>query len=247
MDTKTHFGYQQVSPEEKTRKVKAVFDSVSKNYDLMNDLMSLGVHRLWKRYAIGCLRLQPGFYVLDLAGGTGDLTQAIHQKVGVKGKVILSDINVSMLKCGQNRLINKGLVHGIDIICANAQNLPFPDAHFDRVIIGFGLRNVTDKLAALKEMQRVLKPGGHALVLEFSHPTSPVLSSLYDQYSFKILPKLGEWVAKDAESYRYLAESIRMHPDQEGLKHLMQCAKFDEVKVTNLTGGVVAIHQGFVY
>jgi demethylmenaquinone methyltransferase/2-methoxy-6-polyprenyl-1,4-benzoquinol methylase len=247
MQKETDFGFKKVDPNKKTEMVKEVFDSVASKYDLMNDLMSLGVHRLWKSYAIGALRLKAGQSVLDLAGGTGDLTQAIHKQIGKQGHVVLSDINHNMLHHGYLRLVDKGLIEGINLATANAEHLPFNNNIFDRIIIGFGLRNVTDKFAALQEMYRVLSPGGQTMVLEFSHPTNALLSSIYDQYSFKILPKLGEIIAKDKESYQYLAESIRMHPDQDGLKNLMLSAGFDECKVTNLTGGIVAIHQGYKY
>lgn len=252
MDETTHFGFTKVSPEEKTKKVKGVFNAVALKYDLMNDLMSLGLHRLWKRYAISALRIKAGHQILDLAGGTADLTKLILQKSKLKEfeppcHVMISDINSAMLAQGICNLADAGLVDNVDVICNDAEQLPFDDHFFDRIIIGFGLRNVTNKFNALKEMYRTLKAGGQAMILEFSHPTHPLLASIYDQYSFKILPKLGEIIAKDKDAYQYLAESIRMHPDQEGLKHLIQKAGFDECKVTNLLGGIVAIHQGFKY
>lgn len=243
---KTHFGFQEIPVTEKTEKVAGVFHSVAGKYDLMNDLMSLGVHRLWKKHAINALELHPGQTVLDLAGGTGDLSMLISSRVGAEGKIILADINASMLAQGRDRLLNKGL-QNISIVQANAECLPFADDSFDRIIMGFGLRNVTDKDAALRSMFRVLKPGGRCMVLEFSKPTFGWLRTLYDQYSFKLLPKLGEWIAKDAASYQYLAESIRMHPDQETLKNMMKTAGFENCTVSNLSGGIVAIHAGFKF
>lgn len=244
---KTDFGFEQVSPDEKTEKVAQVFHSVADKYDIMNDLMSLGVHRLWKRQAIAKLQLREGMQVLDLAAGSGDLTRLISPKVGESGQVVMSDINDSMLKVGRDRLLNRGIWQNINIVQANAEQLPFADNHFDRVIIGFGLRNVTDKAKALKEMYRVLKPGGFALVLEFTKPVIPALAKVYDWYSFNLLPKVGKWVAKDEDSYRYLAESIRMHPDQVTLKEMMQQAGFEDSNFQNLSAGIVAIHQGFKY
>ncbi len=241
------FGYEKVSPEEKTERVGKVFTSVADKYDVMNDLMSFGLHRLWKRYAIEALSLRPGHRVLDLAAGTGDLTTLIHPKVGKSGHVCLVDINEAMLKRGQERLLDRGLFKGLEFIVASAEELPFPSNHFDRIVISFGLRNVTDKDKALAEMHRVLRPGGKAMVLEFSQTDNPVLSKLYDLYSFQILPKVGQLVAKDADSYRYLAESIRMHPDQETLKAMMTIAGFEDTTYQNIASGIVAMHQGYKY
>lgn len=246
-NNKTHFGYQEVPVEEKAKKVADVFHSVAQKYDLMNDLMSMGIHRLWKRFAIQLLNLRRGQRVLDLAGGTGDLTAKISPMVGETGTVILSDINDGMLDVGRDRLMDKGIFHNIKIVQANAECLPFPENYFDRIIIGFGLRNVTDKDAALRSMYRCLKPSGQLLVLEFSKPHIPALKSIYDAYSFKLLPKIGKWVANDEKSYQYLAESIRMHPDQDTLKNQMEQAGLEDCRYHNLTGGIVAIHQGFKY
>jgi len=241
----THFGYQTVAVDEKVKRVAGVFHSVAQSYDVMNDLMSFGVHRLWKRYTIDLSGARAGQSVLDLAGGTGDLTSRFSQIVGPTGQVVLADINDSMLKVGRDRLSDRGLISNIEYVQANAETLPFPDNHFDCITIAFGLRNVTDKQAALNSMFRVLKPGGRLLVLEFSKPQYPWLSKIYDLYSFNLLPKMGKLVANDAESYQYLAESIRMHPDQETLKQMMLDAEFDRVDVHNLTGGIVAVHRGW--
>lgn len=241
----THFGYQQVPVEEKVKQVGKVFDSVAQSYDVMNDLMSLGIHRVWKRVAIEYLAPRRGHKILDLAGGTGDLSLLIRPRIGDSGQLIIGDINHSMLSVGRDRLIDKGATD-VPVMRMDAQKLPFADASLDRIIIGFGLRNVTDKQAALNEMRRVLKPGGRALVLEFSKPVFDPLAKIYDLYSFNLLPKIGKWVAKDEDSYRYLAESIRMHPDQETLKGMMQDAGFDDARYTNMTGGIVAMHLGFV-
>lgn len=243
----THFGYQQVPVEDKARRVADVFHSVAAKYDLMNDLMSLGVHRLWKRYAIALAGLHRGDSVLDLAGGTGDLTERMLPLVGAKGRVVLSDINASMLEEGRRRLLDAGIVGNVEYVLADAEALPFPDASFDVVTMAFGLRNVTHKERALASIQRVLKPGGRLLVLEFSKPVVPGLAPVYDLYSFRILPLMGRLVANDADSYRYLAESIRMHPDQETLRDLMQAAGFESVEYYNLTGGIVAVHRGYKY
>lgn len=243
----THFGYKTVASTEKSRKVADVFDSVASKYDLMNDLMSLGVHRLWKQFAINLCRLQPGQRVLDLAGGTGDLTAKISPLVGETGKVILADINHKMLKVGRDRLLDQGIMSNIDIIQVDAERLAFPNNHFDRIIMGFGLRNVTDQSKALRSMFRCLRPGGFAIVLEFSKPTSTLLSKIYDCYSFKLLPKIGKLIAKDETSYQYLAESIRMHPNQETLKSMMTEAGYDQCDYHNLTGGIVALHRGYKY
>jgi len=247
MTEKTHFGYTQVPIEDKAKLVGQVFDSVANRYDVMNDAMSFGIHRLWKRVALEHTGLRRGMHALDLASGTGDLALKMAGLVGEKGLVVLSDINQSMLSEGRNKLDNAGVVGNVDYCLANAQYLPFPSRHFDCVTMGFGLRNVTDKGMALNEMARVLKPGGRAVVLEFSKPISPLISKAYDLYSFTALPALGKILAKDADSYRYLAESIRMHPDQEALKALMLANGFDRVDVINLSLGVVALHIGYVY
>ena len=243
----THFGYREVPVSEKAGLVGQVFHSVASKYDLMNDLMSMGIHRAWKRFAIEQMQLRPGLQVLDVAGGTGDLTKRIARRVGHTGKVILSDINSSMLEAGRDRLADEGIVGNIEIVQANAECLPFPDNSFDRIIIGFGLRNVTHKDEALASMYRVLKPGGQLLILEFSKPTLPGLGKIYDSYSFNILPVLGKVVAKDEASYRYLAESIRKHPDQETLKQMMADAGFERSHYFNLSGGIVALHKGYKF
>lgn len=240
----THFGYQEVPVSEKQKRVAEVFSSVAQKYDLMNDLMSLGVHRLWKRFAIDLAGVRAGERVLDVAGGTGDLTREFAKLAGPKGLVVLSDINAAMLGEGRRRLADRGVV-GVPVTQANAEMLPFADASFDCVTIGFGLRNVTDKDAALRAMLRVLKPGGRLLILEFSKPQSAGLSRLYDQYSFRLLPFMGRVVAHDEASYRYLAESIRMHPDQATLRQMMEAAGFGRCQVYNLTGGIVAVHRGY--
>jgi len=239
----THFGYQQVATEEKTARVRSVFDSVATRYDLMNDLMSMGMHRLWKRYAVNSAQIRPGQTILDLAGGTGDITRLIANDLNGTGKLILSDINYHMLQQGRERLLNAGLAK-IEYVLGDAETLPFPDNYFDRVFIGFGLRNVTHKEKALQSIQRVLRPGGRLLVLEFSRPNI-WLQPLYDQYSFKCVPKLGECVTGDRESYQYLVESIRMHPDQTTLATLLTAAGFFKVQYENLTGGIVALHTGY--
>lgn len=240
----THFGYKDVSWDEKQGLVNEVFDSVAGKYDIMNDLMSAGLHRLWKRFVIDMASTRPGHRVLDLAGGTGDLTQAFARQVGDEGKVILADINREMLLEGQKRLDAKGIFGRVEVCELNAESLPFPDNHFDTITIGFGLRNVRDKDAALREMHRVLKPGGQCMVLEFSKPVHKPLAKIYDLYSFTLLPKIGKLVANDEASYRYLAESIRKHPDQEKLQSMMLDAGFSKVDVHNLTGGIVAVHRG---
>jgi demethylmenaquinone methyltransferase/2-methoxy-6-polyprenyl-1,4-benzoquinol methylase len=240
----THFGFREVPEEEKARLVGEVFHSVAGRYDLMNDLMSFGIHRMWKRFAVDQLDLHRGQSVLDLAGGTGDLTARIWKRVGASGRVCLSDINSSMLEQGRARLADAGIA-GVEIVQANAEELPFADGEFDAVIIGFGLRNVTHKDAALRSMYRVLKPGGRAVILEFSHPVMPGLGKLYDSYSFNILPFLGRVVARNEESYRYLAESIRRHPDQDTLKDMMTEAGFARAHYFNLSGGIVAVHKGY--
>jgi demethylmenaquinone methyltransferase/2-methoxy-6-polyprenyl-1,4-benzoquinol methylase len=235
----THFGFETVDEREKARRVRGVFDSVASRYDLMNDLMSAGLHRLWKAYTVMVADVRPGMSVLDIAGGTGDLALAFAPKVGPTGQVVHTDINAAMLEQGRNRLIDAGVA--LPTLVCDAEALPFPDAHFDRVTVAFGLRNMTHKDRALAEMNRVLKPGGKLLVLEFSTVAQP-LRKAYDWYSFEVLPRLGRWVAGDEASYRYLAESIRMHPDQQALKTLMQQGGFGHVDYHNLTGGVVALH-----
>ncbi|MBV5292807.1 MULTISPECIES: bifunctional demethylmenaquinone methyltransferase/2-methoxy-6-polyprenyl-1,4-benzoquinol methylase UbiE [Curvibacter] len=237
----THFGFQSVDEQEKARKVRGVFDSVASRYDIMNDLMSLGLHRAWKAYTVMVANLHEGDQVLDIAGGTGDLAMAFSKKVGRTGRVVHTDINEAMLRTGRNRLLDAGVV--LPTLVCDAEKLPFPDNHFDVVSVAFGLRNMTHKDQALAEMNRVLKPRGKLLVLEFSKVAAP-LAKPYDWYSFKILPRLGQMVAGDADSYRYLAESIRMHPGQEELKALMKQAGFGHVDYHNLTGGVVALHVG---
>jgi demethylmenaquinone methyltransferase/2-methoxy-6-polyprenyl-1,4-benzoquinol methylase len=241
------FGYEQVAPAEKARRVRAVFDSVAARYDLMNDLMSLGVHRVWKQFALSQTGLRPGQAALDAAGGTGDLAAGLAAQVGNTGLVVLSDINAAMLEIGRDRLLDRGLLRNVQCALANAESLPFADGTFDCVTIGFGLRNVTDKPAALASMYRVLKPGGRLLVLEFSHPAARGLKSLYDVYSFSVLPWLGRRVTGDEPSYRYLAESIRRFPDQQTLRSMMVDAGFDDCRYHNLSGGIVALHKGFRY
>jgi demethylmenaquinone methyltransferase/2-methoxy-6-polyprenyl-1,4-benzoquinol methylase len=240
----THFGYKDVKTEDKQAMVADVFHSVAAKYDVMNDLMSFGVHRLWKRFTIDMTGVRPGNKVLDLAGGTGDLTKKFSKIVGPQGKVVLADINSSMLEVGRERLTNQGYVGNIEYVQANAECLPFKDNTFDVITIAFGLRNVTDKDAALRSMTRVLKPGGRLLVLEFSKPTNPLMSKAYDLYSFTALPFMGKVVTNDSESYKYLAESIRMHPDQETLKGMMEDAGLVRVSYHNMTSGVVALHRG---
>lgn len=237
----THFGYQQIAEDEKAARVRGVFDSVASRYDVMNDLMSGGLHRVWKAFTIALSGVRPGQRVLDVAAGTGDLSRAFARKVGPTGLVVMSDINGSMLRAGRDRLIDSGVL--VPTLLCDAEKLPFPDAQFDLVSVAFGLRNMTHKDAALREMQRVLKPGGKLLVLEFSKPWAP-LRGAYDLYSFQVLPRLGKMVAGDPQSYQYLAESIRMHPDQETLAGMMREAGFGHVDWHNLTAGVVALHIG---
>lgn len=239
----THFGYKTVPVEEKVDHVKNVFDSVATRYDIMNDLMSAGLHRLWKRQTIGQAAVRAGHSVLDLAGGTGDLALKFSRLVGAQGHVVLADINAAMLEQGRRRLVDAGVAGNLSIAQVNAENLPFDDGAFDRITIAFGLRNVTDKPAALQSMYRVLKPSGKALILEFSQPAR-VLKPAYDLYSFKVLPLIGKIVAGDEDSYQYLAESIRMHPDQETLLGMMQEAGFERCRYQNLAGGIVALHIG---
>ncbi|MBA2653574.1 MAG: bifunctional demethylmenaquinone methyltransferase/2-methoxy-6-polyprenyl-1,4-benzoquinol methylase UbiE [Gammaproteobacteria bacterium] len=243
-DKPTHFGYENVSFDEKTKKVTEVFNSVATRYDLMNDLMSLGVHRLWKQFAIEIASIRPTDQILDLASGTGDLALKMAPLLN-GGSLFVTDINASMLAIARKRLIENGRVNNVHYLQVNAESIPFPDNSFDCVTIGFGLRNVTHKQEALNSIYRVLKPGGKLLILEFSHPTSPILSSLYDLYSFNVLPLLGKFFVKDDKSYRYLAESIRMHPNQETLCSMMTTAKFENCRYDNLTGGIVAIHRGY--
>ncbi len=241
----THFGYQQVDAEKKAERVRAVFDSVANRYDLMNDLMSLGIHRLWKRAAVEMAGVRPGHQVLDLASGTGDLAARFAGIVGPDGLVVMSDINAAMLEQGRGRMVDQGLAGNIDYVQIDAEAIPFSENSFHCITIGFGLRNVTNKQQALNEMFRAIKPGGRALVLEFSHPRSKPLKAAYDRYSFQLLPLIGKLVTRDEESYRYLAESIRMHPDQQTLKGMMEQAGFERCDYHNLTGGIVAIHRGF--
>lgn len=240
----THFGFQDVPESQKAEKVAEVFHSVAAKYDLMNDVLSGGLHRLWKRFTIELSGVRPGNRVLDIAGGTGDLTRKFSSLVGPTGEVVLADINDSMLKVGRDRLLDKGVAGNVQFVQADAEALPFPDNHFDVVTIAFGLRNVTRKENALRSMLRVLKPGGRLLVLEFSKPGNPLLAKAYDTYSFSFMPLAGKLITSDADSYRYLAESIRMHPDQETLKAMMVEAGFERVTYHNMTGGIVALHRG---
>lgn len=241
---KTHFGYREVARKDKAGLVADVFDSVATRYDLMNDLMSGGAHRIWKRFAIELSAARPGHRVLDIAGGTGDLAARFSDLVGDAGSVVLADINAAMLNVGREKLINRGRVGNIDYVQANAETLPFPDDFFDVISIAFGLRNVTDKPKALASMLRVLKPGGRLLILEFSKPENEALSRAYDSYSFRVLPALGRLIAGDSDSYRYLAESIRKHPDQETLQGMMEDVGFSRCEFHNMTGGIVAVHRG---
>jgi demethylmenaquinone methyltransferase/2-methoxy-6-polyprenyl-1,4-benzoquinol methylase len=243
-DQTTHFGYKTVNKEEKQAKVAEVFHSVAAKYDIMNDLMSFGVHRLWKRFTMEFTGVRKGDQVLDIAGGTGDLAMKFSDLVGPDGKVVLADINDSMLKVGRDRLLDKGYSGNIEVVQANAESLPFADNSFNVITMAFGLRNVTNKDKALQEFNRVLKPGGRLLVLEFSKTKNPLLSKAYDLYSFSALPMMGKLITNDAESYRYLAESIRMHPDQETLKGMFEEAGFANCEYHNLTGGIVALHKG---
>jgi demethylmenaquinone methyltransferase/2-methoxy-6-polyprenyl-1,4-benzoquinol methylase len=243
----THFGYETVPVEEKAGRVRAVFDSVANKYDLMNDLMSFGIHRLWKRQTIELAGVRRGHRVLDLAAGTGDLSARFSGLVGPDGLVVFSDINASMLQQGRIRMLDEGRVGNIRYVQADAQHLPFPDDYFDCVTIGFGLRNVTDKQLALDAIYRTVKPGGRLLILEFSKPTNKPMETLYDLYSFNLLPKIGKLVTNDEDSYRYLAESIRMHPNQETLKEMMEDAGFERCDYFNFTAGVVAVHRGYKF
>jgi demethylmenaquinone methyltransferase/2-methoxy-6-polyprenyl-1,4-benzoquinol methylase len=247
-DSTTNFGFEEIPAAEKQGRVGAVFSSVAGNYDLMNDVMSFGIHHLWKKFTIEMCGLRPGHKVLDLAGGTGDLAIKQSQLVGESGQVVLADINAAMLQQGRDRVIDKGLVNRITSVQCNAEILPFADNHFDCITIAFGLRNVTDKATALASMQRILKPGGRLCVLEFSKPVCEPLEIIYDFYSFKLLPRIGGLIANDRDSYQYLAESIRMHPDQQVLKQMiLEQGGFDEVEVHNLSGGIVALHRAFKY
>lgn len=243
----THFGFKTVAKDQKANLVAGVFHSVAGKYDLMNDVMSFGIHRLWKRYTIDCSGVRPGQKVLDLAGGTGDLAAKFARIVGPTGEVVLADINDSMLRVGRDKLRDMGIVGNVSYVQADAEKLPFEDNTFDLITIAFGLRNVTDKDAALRSMLRVLKPGGRLLVLEFSKPNVEMLSKAYDLYSFHIMPRMGEFIAQDKNSYQYLAESIRMHPDQDTLKEMMESDGFEKVEYHNLTGGIVALHRGFKF
>ena len=243
--TTTHFGFQDVPWDDKARRVRGVFDSVAGSYDLMNDLMSGGLHRLWKQFTLSLTALRRGQRALDVAGGTGDMALGLARQVGDTGLVVLTDINAAMLGEGRDRLLDQGVVRNVEYAQANAEKLPFTDEAFDCVMIAFGLRNVTDKPAALASMRRVLKPGGQLIVLEFSKLTNAPLRAVYDAYSFRVLPVLGKLIANDADSYRYLAESIRMHPDQETLLAMMRDAGLDGCRYHNLTGGVVAVHRGW--
>ena len=247
MSDTTHFGFQTVATAEKAGRVRQVFDSVADRYDLMNDLMSGGLHRLWKRFALTRTGLRPGQTALDVAGGTGDITAGLCRQLGREGRVVLTDINAAMLANGRRRLVDRGIVGNVAYVQADAERLPFAPESFHCVSIAFGLRNVTDKDAALRSMARVLRPGGRLLVLEFSKPALPLLEPVYDAYSFRVLPWLGSVVAGDAASYRYLAESIRMHPDQETLRQMMGDAGLEDCRFHNLSGGIVALHLGFRY
>jgi demethylmenaquinone methyltransferase / 2-methoxy-6-polyprenyl-1,4-benzoquinol methylase len=244
-DPTVDFGFQKVPRAEKAERVRSVFASVAGKYDIMNDLMSFGAHRLWKQFTLSLTGLRPGQQALDVAGGTGDLALGMLRQVGKDGRVVLSDINPAMLDVGRDRLLDMGFVGNVECLVADAERLPFEDNSFDCLTIGFGLRNVTDKAAAFRSMYRVLKPGGQLLVLEFSTPVVPALKPLYDAYSFNVLPLLGRLVAHDAASYRYLAESIRVHPNQEALLEMMQSAGFAQARYHNLSGGIVALHRGY--
>ncbi|KTD76408.1 bifunctional demethylmenaquinone methyltransferase/2-methoxy-6-polyprenyl-1,4-benzoquinol methylase UbiE [Legionella waltersii] len=243
----THFGFQSVAWDDKEKKVADVFHSVAKNYDLMNNIMSFGIHHLWKKITSELSNVRPGQVILDLAGGSGDLTRLFSRKVGDTGLVVLADINSAMLNVGRNRLLDEGLFKNIRFVQGNAEYLPFLHDSFHCITMGFGLRNVTDKEAALRSMYNVCKPGGKIMVLEFSTPSFPGLKPLYDWYSFNILPKVGKWIANDEESYRYLAESIRMHPNQSQLKNMIEKAGFEDCHYHNLSGGIVALHVAYKY
>jgi demethylmenaquinone methyltransferase/2-methoxy-6-polyprenyl-1,4-benzoquinol methylase len=242
----THFGFRNIPAREKSRHVREVFDSVAENYDLMNDMMSFGIHRLWKRFTVNMADLKPGQQVLDLAGGSGDLARLMAPVVGASGQIVLSDINAAMLARGRSKLLDSGVFGNVSFAQVNAEQLPFPDNCFDLVTMAFGLRNVTDKQRALDSIYRTLRPGGRLLVLEFSRPAA-ALKPAYDYYSFNILPKLGRMIAKDESSYRYLAESIRMHPDQKTLQGMLEQAGLERCDYHNLTGGIVAVHRGYKF
>ncbi len=244
MSKTTHFGFETVAEEEKAKRVAGVFTSVAGKYDVMNDLMSAGLHRVWKRFAVSVSGVREGQRVLDVAGGSADLSRLFLKKVGSSGQVVLTDINNAMLRVGRDRLLDEGFA--TPVMQCDAEHLPFPDNYFDCVSIAFGLRNVTHKDAALRDMRRVLKPGGRLIVLEFSKVAKP-LEKIYDAYSFKLLPKFGQLIANDADSYRYLAESIRMHPGQDELKNMMEDAGLEKVEYFNMTGGVVAVHRGYKF
>jgi demethylmenaquinone methyltransferase/2-methoxy-6-polyprenyl-1,4-benzoquinol methylase len=246
-DNTTHFGFTQVNKKEKVNLVRGVFDSVASQYDIMNDFMSFGIHRIWKRIAVQLSNVREGDHVLDLAGGTGDLTTLFSKRIGKNGAIVLADINSEMLRTGRDRLIDLGLTKNISFAQVNAECLPFEDNTFDCVCIAFGLRNVTHKEVALRSMMRVLKPGGRVIILEFSHPTGKITEKVYDFYSFKLLPKIGKFIAKDEDSYRYLAESIRMHPVQDKLKEMMQEAGLERCEYFNLSQGIVAVHRGYKF
>ena len=245
-DKTTHFGFKQVPEEEKAGRVREVFDSVAGSYDLMNDVMSFGIHRIWKRIAVDMAAIRPGQHVLDLAGGTGDLSRLRAARAGKEGLVVLSDINAAMIREGRSRLLDHGVAGNVCFVQANAEQLPFPDNRFDGGTLAFGRRTVSHKQAALEAMYHTLKPGGRLLILEFSRPHR-ALKPAYDFYSFNILPRFGKLIARDADSYRYLAESIRMHPDQQALKGMMEAAGFEDCDFHNLTGGIVAIHRGYKF
>lgn len=243
----TDFGYEQIPLSEKVHRVKSVFSSVAEKYDLMNDMMSLGIHRLWKRFALSLAEIRPKQKILDVAAGTGDISLLISKALNHSGQLVVSDINESMLEIGRSKLIDNGFIHNIEFVQADAENLPFEENCFDTVFIAFGLRNVSQKENALKSFFRVLKPGGRLIILEFSKPLIPLVSKIYDQYSFKILPWLGKIIAQDEASYRYLAESIRKHPDQQLLKSMMESEGFEGCEVFNLSSGIVAVHRGYKY
>lgn len=246
-DASTHFGYQETPVKEKAHKVAEVFRSVASSYDIMNDVMSLGLHRLWKKFTVEQAKIKPGYHILDLASGTGDLAAKFVKLVGKDGRVVMSDINQAMLNEGRKKLLDRGIFENIEYCLVDAEKIPFADNSFDLITIAFGLRNVTDKDQALREMFRVLKPGGKVMILEFSKPPSTTLAELYDKYSFKFIPKMGKYIANDEASYQYLVESIRMHPDQETLETMMTQAGFEDCTYRNLTMGIVALHWGFKY
>jgi len=245
-DKSTHFGFQDVSPDEKTQKVGAVFDSVSSNYNVMNDVMSFGMHRAWKRYFTHLASIRPHHQILDLAAGTGDIAVLLAPKLAEKGSITLCDPNASMLECGRQRLVDRGMIKNIHYVLARAEQLPFVEDHYDRVTLAFGLRNFTDKRQALDVIFRLVKPGGQLLILEFSQPQK-WLGKIYDAYSFNFLPNMGKIIAKDADSYRYLAESIRKHPKQEELQSMLEMAGFENCTYFNLSGGIVCIHRGYKF